>query len=233
MIRHITCSIIRKQAIHKVLVLSLILPAGDALPADLEVVTDDGREVLLKEDGTWEFRSDDRFANTGEGQRVRLKADGSWQYVGNAPMVAKQQVRTKKLEIKLQQAVIEIHEQKAQKNTRVNSQTVFYLHLSLSPLAKSSVNISASDVALITVKDNRRRNYPVLSIQSSLATIEPNAEATIVVRADGSPQWWKNVKSMDLVFNPDIFGIQEPIILTRRVDEIEKKKVDGFEQPDR
>jgi hypothetical protein len=55
------------------------------LHADQEVTTDDGREVLLKEDGSWTFRSTDRFANTVDGQRIRLKQDGSWAYVGNSP----------------------------------------------------------------------------------------------------------------------------------------------------
>jgi hypothetical protein len=59
--------------------------------------------------------------------------------------------------------------------------------------------------------------------------LQPASEATIVIRADGSPQWWKNVKTMKLVFSPGIFGIKEPITLSQSVDDIEKKKVDGFE----
>ena len=218
------------RARHSVFLLSLfLLPAGNVLSANQQVITDDGREVLLKEDGTWEFRSNDRFANTEDGQRVRLKDDGSWQYVGNAPMATKIEVRTKELEIKLQSADIEVHEQKVQKNTRVNSQTVFYLKLKLSPLAKNSININQSDIELIVVKDNKRRDYPVLSIDPSPITIEPNTETTIVIRADGSPQWWKNVKTMDIVFSPGIFGIDESITLSQNVDDVVKKKVTGFE----
>ena len=204
------------------------LHAGNVLAANQEVVTDDGREVLLKEDGTWEFSSDDRFANTGDGQRVRLKADGSWEYVGNAPMVTSQRVRTRELEIELQKAVIEIHEQKVQKNTRVNSQTVFYLKLGLSPVADKGIDIEKSDLALISIQDNKRRNYPVLSMQTSAESLQPDSEASVIIHADGSPQWWKNVKTLNIVLKPEIFGLSESISLSYSVDDIEKKKVDGF-----
>lgn len=204
--------------------------AGNVLAANQEVITDDGREVMLKADGTWEFRSDDRFANTSDGQRVRLKADGSWEYIGNAPMVANQLVRTRQLEIELQEVVIEIHEQKAQKNTRVRSQTVFYLKLGLSPLAEMPINIDKSNLTMIVIQDNKRRTYPVLSMQASPASLQPASEASITIRADGSPQWWKNVKTLKIVFEPGIFGLSESIILTHSIDDVVKKKVDGFKE---
>ena len=207
---------------------SFFLHAGNVLAANQEVVTDDGREVLLKADGTWAFSSDDRFANTGDGQRVRLKADGSWEYVGNAPMVTSQRVRTRELEIELQKAVIEIHEQKVQKNTRVSSQTVFYLKLGLSPVAEERIYIEKSDLALISIQDNKRRNYPVLSMQTSQESLQPASEASVIIRADGSPPWWKNVKTLNIVFKPEIFGLSESISLSYSVDDIDKKKVNGF-----
>ena len=204
--------------------------ASTVLAANQDVVTDDGREVLLKADGTWEFRSDDRFANTTDGQRVRLKADGSWEYMGNAPMVASQLVRTRELEIELQEVVIEFHEQKVQKNTRVSSQTVFYLKLGLSPLAEEPIDIDKSNLTLIAIQDNKRRTYPVLSMQATPASLQPASEASITIRADGSPQWWKNVKTMNIVFEPEIFGLGESVTLAYSLDDIEKKKVDGFNE---
>lgn len=204
------------------------LHAGNVLAANQQVITDDGREVLLKADGTWAFSSDDRFANTGDGQRVRLKADGSWEYVGYAPIVTSQRVTTSELEIELQKAVIEIHEQKIQKNTRVNSQTVFYLKLGLSPVADKGIDINQSDLALISIQDNKRRNYPVLSMQTSSESLLPASEASVTIRADGSPQWWKNVKTLYIVFRPEIFGLSESISLSVSVDDIQKMKVDGF-----
>ncbi len=206
-----------------------MLSVSNALSADQQVVTDDGREVLLKQDGTWQFRSNDRFANTKDGQRVRLKQDGSWEYVGNAPLASKQRVRTNDLDIKIEKVVIETHEKKVQKNKRVKSQTVFYLNLQVSPLVESAVRIKNADVARIKVTDNNGKDYPVLSIQPSPATLEPNTKTTLIIRTDGSPLWWKNVKSMEIVFSPGILGIHNPIRLSNSVIDIDKKNVDSFE----
>ena len=43
------------------------------------ILTDAGREVLLRDDGSWEYLSDDRFGTLSDGSRVRLKLDGSWE----------------------------------------------------------------------------------------------------------------------------------------------------------
>jgi len=222
-------SILPARIIITIIALSS-LAGSNALSADKRVVTDDGREVLIKEDGTWEFRSTDRFANTKDGQRILLKEDGSWQYVGNVPMVSKQQVRTTELDIKLEKVVIETHEKKVQKNTRVDSQTVIYLNLELSPLAKSSISINKNDISLIKVTDNKNRHYPVISIQPVPKILKPDADTKITIRADGAPQWWKNIKTMEITFKPGIFGIQEPVTLSQKVDNFDKKKVDGFEE---
>ena len=207
-----------------------LLTAGNALSSDQRLVTDDGREVLLRPDGSWIFLSNDRFANTEDGQRVRLKQDGSWEYVGKAPMVTPARVRTTELDIRIQNAVIEIHERKVQKNTRVNSQTVFQVKLDLSPTAKQAISIDEKDVSLINITDNKGRDYPVLSLHPASAMLDPNSQMVVTIRVDGSPQWWKNVRSMNIVFSPGIFGIKDPISLRKYVDEIEKKKVDGFEE---
>lgn len=214
------------------LLLALVaVPCCNALAADDRVViSDDGREVLLKADGRWEFRSEDRFANTSDGQRIRLRADGRWEYTGNAPMATEEQVRTRLLDIKLQQVVTETHEKKVQKNTRASSQTVFYLNLEVSPQANSDITINNKDMSLIQVIDNKGRVYPVLSVQPDAMTMKPDSRHALVVRVDGAPQWWKNVKTMEISFHPDMFGLKEAISLNRNVDDIQKKKVDGFDK---
>ncbi|MGD8804097.1 MAG: hypothetical protein PVG12_13010, partial [Gammaproteobacteria bacterium] len=214
-------------------ILALVLvPVSHAFPSEQHVITDDGREVLLRQDGTWKFRSNDRFANTEDGQRVRLKQDGSWEYVGNAPMVMDEHVRTTELDIKLQQVVIERHEEKAQKNKRVISQTVFYVDLALSPVAENNISISKEDSALVKVRDNKGKDYPVIAIKPAASILEPGSKTTVAVRVYGSPQWWKNIKTMEVRFHPGMFGTAQPVSLSRRVADIVKKDVDGFEQSD-
>jgi hypothetical protein len=207
----------------------LLIPGSDAGSADQQVITDDGREVLLKGDGSWVFRSTDRFANTEDGQRVQLKQGGSWQYVGNAPMATEEHVRTTLLDIRLQKVVIERHEKKVQKNIRVRTQTVFYMNLGLSPLAKNNISITKNDMAHIEVNDNNGRNYPVISIHPAPVVLEPGSDTTMVIRADRSPLWLDDVKSMSVIFKPEIYGIQQPVTLSRDADDFEEKKVAGFE----
>ena len=219
-----------RHAGHGILALTLLLFGADvALSSGQRVLTDDGREVLLREDGTWEFVSNDRFANTDDGQRVRLKQDGTWEYAGHAPMASPTRVRTTELEIRLQRAVIEVQEEKVQKNKRVKSQTVFQLSLQASPLARDVINITEQDAALIRITDNNDRVYPVVSIRPAPFELKPQAQMTVMIRADGSPQWWKNVKYMKIELGPGLFGLREPVTLRQDVGDIEKKKVDGFE----
>ena len=211
------------------LLFMLFIAGSNALSADQQAITIDGREVLLKQDGTWVFRSTDRFANTKDGRRVQLKVDGTWQYVGNAPMASTEQVKTTLLDFKLQKVVIETHEKKVHKNVRVTSQTVFYVKLDLSPLAKNNISIEKNDISNIEVKDNNGKSYPVISIQPTPVNIKPNTKTTIVVRADGAPSWLDKVKSMSVIFKPEIFGIVDTIILSQWESTFEKKSVDGFD----
>ena len=206
-----------------------LIPVSDASSADQQVITDDGREVLLKGDGTWIFLSTDRFANTEDGQRVQLKQDGSWQYMGNAPMVTQDHVKSTLLDIKLQKVVIERHEKKVQKNVRLRTQTVFYVNLGLSGLAKKDISIIKNDMSHIEVNDNNGKTYPVLSIHPEPVVLNPGSDTTMVIRADGSPLWLDDVKSRSVIFKPEIYGIQQPVTLSRDVDDFEEKKVAGFE----
>lgn len=207
----------------------LYMSNGSAEISSEEVVIVDGREVVLNDDGTWKLLSTDRFANRKDGTRVRLKEDGSWQTIGNAQLISKEQVRTADLDITLQKVVIETYEKKVQKNTRVKTQTVFYVDLVNSPQAKTSVTIRESDLSLIAIKDNDGKNYPVVSIRPDDVQLKPNSQITLMIRADKSPSIFDSVKSMEIVFNKGIFGIDNPIKLKQRTIDFGNKKVDGFE----
>ena len=207
----------------------LYIPNGSAEISSQEIVIVDGREVVLNDDGTWQLLSTDRFANRNDGTRVRLKEDGSWQTIGNAQLISKQQVRTADLDISLQKVVIETYEKKVQKNTRVKTQTVFYVDIVTSPQAKTSITIKESDLSLIEIKDNNAKSYPVISIQPHDIQLKPNSKITLIVRADKSPSIFDSVKSMEIIFKKGIFGIDSPIAFNQRTIDFISKKVDGFE----
>ena len=206
-----------------------VLSVSQGVLADQDVISDDGREVLLKDDGSWVFLSSDRYANTEDGRRVRLKSDGSWEYVGNAPMQSEQQVRTTTTDVRLQQVVIEQQEVKSNKNVRVTSQTVFYLDINVSPLAEKNITISTADLPRVKVTDDKDKTYPVLSISPNPLILKPDSKQTIEIRADGAPSWLRGVKSMQIELPAGMMGNDTPIRLEQRVDDIEKKKVDAFD----
>jgi hypothetical protein len=208
--------------------LSFLL-ASPALIASQDGLTDDGREVLLKEDGSWEFRSNDRFANTKDGQRVRLKDDGTWEYVGNAPLMLKEQVRTTLLDIRLQRVDIEIHKEKVNKNLREEKQTVFYLNVGVSPAAKNSMPIADTDLSLIEARHDKGKSFPILSMTPSTLELTPGSEHTLAIRMKGAPSIWDGAKSMQLKLAPGVLGNTEPVILSQNISDMEKKYVEDFE----
>ncbi len=206
----------------------LIIPITNAEITKQEIINIDGREVLLNKNGTWKFLSTDRYANTKDGTRVRLKEDGSWQAIGNAPLKSKDQVRTTDLDIKLHKVVIETYEKKVQKNTRIKTQTVFYVDLAYSPQARNNITINKSDISLIEVKDNNGKAYPVLSIEPNDTQMKPSTKTTVIVRAEKSPSMFDNVKSMEIVFKKGMLGIENTITLSQRAIDFDEEKVDGF-----
>ncbi len=206
----------------------LLLTIGKTALANEQIINIDGREVLLKEDGSWKYQSTDRFANTKDGRRVRLKEDGSWSYVGNAPLQSSEHVRTTDLDIKLKKVVIETYRVKTQKSQRIKTQTVFYVQLSNSPQAKTTIKITDSDITQIEIKDNNNKIYEVLSIRSDTSTLEPGKDTTLVVRAKKSPAIWDNAKSMKITFEAGTFDLHQAVTLNQRIIDFEKEDVDNL-----
>ncbi len=216
----------------------LLLSVNQMLFAAQEAISDDGRTVLLNEDGTWSFRSTDRFASTGDGRRVRLQADGKWQYVGDASgsatgkalLSSGLQLKTTQIDIKLDKVVIETYERKIQKNKRVKSQTVFFLNLSSSPQAQQDILVTSEDISNIKVSDSNGRDYTLLSIKPAPVSLKPGSQASIAIRVDGSPQWWKDVDSMEISFQPGVFGLLDSVSLVQKVADFDIQKVSGFDK---
>jgi len=210
------------------LLFALLFASGLCLADSRVIITNDGREILLNDDGTWQYHSTDRFANTKDGRRIRLKQDGSWLYLGNTLLKTKQQVTTSTLDIKLQKVVVETYKVKTQKSSRIKTQTVFYLAIKNSLLSKVPLNISAN-TSLLAVSDNNGKNYDVISLRSNVKQLLPGEVAKIVVRAKKSPLLWDNVKSMQLLLKPELFAIKKPVMLGKQVIDFQQQNVDGFE----
>ena len=116
---------------------------GEAGAVDLRAVTDDGREVLLREDRTWIFIQPGHVAsNTGSTQ------------------------------ILLDKAVIQTRTIKVQKNKRVRSQMVFEFDLLKSADSASRPLGGTLDTSLVAVTDDTGRSYEVKSLQLLASTAE-------------------------------------------------------------
>lgn len=188
----------------------------------------DGREIRLSPDGTWEFISEDRIANTPDGHRVRLKKDKTWEYIGNAPLKTEQQIRTQKSDIKLTKTEIERYEEKVHKSKRIITQTVFYLTIDISPLAKNNVKLAVNDPSAIIVRDDNGKSYPVLQVTPSRAALRPGSKTQLIIRTEGSPSWILAVKSIELILPKGIVSEAPAITLIERFDNIQTISVDSL-----
>jgi len=211
---------------------SALLASTSAL-ADHQALADDGREVILKENGSWEFKTNDRLATSEDGTRVRLKSDGSWEFIGNAPVQTEQQVRTESLSIELDKIVTEFTKAKvSSKSSRYNAQTVFYLAVDVSSYGEP-VTPSFDDSSLIVAKDNKGTEYPILKIDGGSNNWQPGTEQRIAIRVDGSPSSsivWGSTK-ITLTIDKSVFGTQTDLSFTERTNEIKKKKVAELSKP--
>jgi peptidyl-tRNA hydrolase len=212
------------------LLLLLLVTASSSLLAAEQTIMLDGREVLLREDGTWSYQSNDRYADTKDGKRVRLKEDGSWEYAGNTALTTTNQVRTEDLDMKLEKVVVETYKKKSQKNVSVKTQTVFYVQLKASAQAKKITRIDEGDMSLVEVKDNNGKSYQLVSMKAGLTQLEPDTVTTLAVRVKKSPSIFDDVKSMEIIFSSGIFGNKTPVTLSQKTTDFQQIKVDGFEE---
>ncbi len=191
------------------------------------LITDGGREILLKEDGTWEFLSSDRFVTTQDGKRVRLKTDGSWEIIDNAPLVISTDRLLKKIELNLQKVVEEQVVKKIQKNVRVKSQMVFYVDVK--SLHSDTISPIENSAEHVTVVDSLGNEYPVISLSPAEVSIKPNSIQEIEVRVDGAPSPFSSSKTIDIIFAPKLFNTNDVQTLNYRISDIEEKEVARFE----
>jgi hypothetical protein len=196
-----------------------------ALPvyADQTLIGADGREIRLKDDGTWEYVSNSIFIDTREGQRVELKPDGSWSHVGLAPVQEETQYRELAIEVSVASADIEEYVSKvgATKNTRKESFTNFYLDVTVSGSAESAVNLKQLTVDQFSIVDNKKKNYPVIEINSEKNTLAPGESTRLHLKTKGAPGGLVRTKYINLSIEPQAFRTEQAIELEIDYDALE------------
>ena len=98
------------------------------------VHSDDGREVVLDADGSWYFKSGDRFATAADGRRVRLKADGNWEYSGEVVQARSRVsdaffIGQQQLHLAIETFVVQTKRSESHKNSRKKTRMLFSLQI--------------------------------------------------------------------------------------------------------
>ncbi len=218
---------------------ALILPLISLLPLLAQsaefIITDSGREVELQEDGSWAFVSEDIFATNAEGQRIRLRPDGSWQVLNEnndstqhravfqAPSIYEP------IQFSLKTASIENYRKVVpglNKNTRLQSQSVFYLEVSntADQTSSNSLSLNADTISLLDSEDD---SYQLISILPRNLTIEPGETKEVELRFDGAPSW-RLGKIYYLSVSSELLASDKDLTFTIPLSEIRTASVNGF-----
>ncbi len=222
----------------------LLLVSSSVSAQPKSAIADDGREVRLNEDGSWEFVSEDRFATTDDGARVRLRQDGTWQpaevwpaevwpaevrpaearmapaTAAHADRVAHGQMQESET-VSLDRVVIESIRSTRHKNSRVESQMVFHLGLR----SAEKLDLSALSGNDFVVTDSRGRLYEVTSVSVTEQQITAQGHGSIVLRVADSPRWWGN-RFFQVDIDSGTLGTARPLQLTMRMSDVIRRDVD-------
>lgn len=206
--------------------------APDLTFAKDNIVILEGREILLKDDGDWEYISKDRYAITQDGRQVILKDNGRWEYVKNNEVIKVAPVHTSDvspdiLEMQLQKAELESILTRKGKRSIIDTQSVFFIDINLASHAQTTFTLSSSDINKISVTDDKNNQYKVLAIQPEIS-LKPGETGTIQIRVDESPSFLSKVTFLYVNFMPAIDGISKQITVKARWDDFIKKSVDEF-----
>jgi hypothetical protein len=208
-----------------------LLGASFTLPAlaAREATGDDGRQILLQDDGRWEYKNSDRFATSADGTRVRLKDDGSWEFIGNAPTVSEASHRTEALDISLDNVTTETRKTQnpGAKSSRVSAETVFNLSVKLSGYSKDNLTPDVNPLSQFSVVDDRGTDYKIVSVTPTGTTLEPGQSYTYQVRASGAPQYTfaLRVKTLTLRIDKAVFGTAADVVLVADTDTLVEKQL--------
>ena len=210
------------------LVLTVLLLPQALLAETGTAVADDGREVRLNEDGTWEYVSEDRFATLVDGRRIRLRADGTWSPVGlddakrlgltQKAGFSQSRVDAGDLAVEITGWVINKAREKRGKNKLSEAQ----MSITLSVAGDTSGGSLAADGLRVT--DSRGREY------ESVAFRPVDADGNWRLTVDGAPRWW-GIRFFQLEIATGVLGNPETLVLRMIRGEVVDREVDRLPEP--
>lgn len=192
-------------------------------------IADNGREVILKPDGTWAFVGEDRFATTADGTRIRLKPDGSWEPANQADAdrygfsqeggFSHDQATLDDLKLSLESVVIETARMKRGKNAIESSQMIFTVEIESTDPESTAKVLPLLSIDAFSVTDSLGQSYET-------ASVRPNGDRRIKVFVDDSPAFMWRLKHFRLTVARSVFNSGEAVVLTKVKGDVIERDVE-------
>lgn len=209
--------------------------APHAWAAEEIVISDDGRQILLKGDGTWVQLSRDRFATNEAGQRIRLRPDGRWAVVTDAdappsvstpaaplaPLAAASEPVLHLSDVAIVRKVVERAKSK-------HAEVRMHYVLRVENATATELRLSNERLALIRAASNRGDGYKVLSVDANTLTVAPGESAQVDVWTSEAPRWW-GTKYLSLEIPPGVFANSVRRIVSKQMNEVRRIEVENFD----
>lgn len=205
----------------------------------------DGKKILLKQDGSWEYIDESTLVTTPDGRRARVNDDNTWEYVETAqpatqaPAAASRdengvvmismnrpqsqpQIDSSTFEYAIDRVFIVEEESRAgvSKGTRRDSAVYFYVEIT----AAVDSSLPALDPRALSVKDSRGDSYKVVEATLDTQNISPSGHALLKVVTDDSPMRIFNAREIYLdvavgaLGNPEPLRLSQPMTFVDRLD---------------
>ena len=187
--------------------------------ADQRILTDAGREVLLKDDGTWTYLSDDRFGTLKDGSREIVEDEvGLITIPAQALKRSEDTIRADKFYIEISGITIESQRGKNRKNSTLRAQTLVDIKIEANSFDPSGINRD-----LIRVSDSRGRFYEIkkIIVRENIS----DKQNVVGILLDGAPRWW-GIKFFAIEFDKGFLGNDRKVKLRKSSAEITRLEVD-------
>ena len=215
--------------------------SAESLGEEQIVVADDGREVLLKTDGSWHYIVRDRYATTSDGQQILLMPDGNWRAVNSIPAIdsakknllsssnsrpALKVVRQEPLQVLLDKVEILRKKSKGHKSNKLESRTLFYLlvrNRGDNEVALSNEELN-SKLQGIQARSSTGEKFKILRVDVQKTNLKPGETSLLSIVTDGSPKWF-NIQYLSIELAPDILKNSSRLQFRKDMDEVSVKAV--------
>ena len=193
------------------------------------VISDDGRQIQINGDGTWVQLSKDRYAINAAGQRLRLRPDGTWSVMATdaTPQGAPLTPISAANESTLFLAKVEILKRQIKRAKSVHAETVTVYQLQIKNDTDQTISLEGDLSQRFVASSSGGTQYPIESIEVDKSQVAPGERGNITLVALGSPRWF-GTKYMALEVAANTLGNSEKRILSKSMNEVDKRTVDDI-----